>query len=354
MLKLCPRIIGSLKEEGKLKKYLFAIVIALTITFTYSSISFAACGGGPIIFFCNTAAPNPDPNGIQETGNPANLSIDVMPGAGIDTRISSGGNGLEGIDADNGNNVITIKNASVIGQSNAIDKSNGTLDMTITDSLITHVNNNTININSGDGSEIRIERSMVINPDGRVLSINSDPGVTNNLYIIDSEVKTLDTTGEAFDGGSGMDNVFVENSIMQGGLDGSVIPDAIDVGDGDDSVTLSNGADLRGLTPSGIGPGLIDCGADFDTITFTMNVPPQFLAQAQANLAAATVPDGSVTINGLFYTWVGCDLLVDELQAGPVGDIRPIPTLSEWGLIAMAGVLGIVGFIAIQRRKVTA
>ena len=32
----------------------------------------------------------------------------------------------------------------------------------------------------------------------------------------------------------------------------------------------------------------------------------------------------------------------------------PIPTLNEWGLIAMAGVLGIVGFIVMRRRKVTA
>ena len=31
-----------------------------------------------------------------------------------------------------------------------------------------------------------------------------------------------------------------------------------------------------------------------------------------------------------------------------------IPTLSEWGLIAMAGVLGIVGFMVIRRRKATA
>jgi len=32
----------------------------------------------------------------------------------------------------------------------------------------------------------------------------------------------------------------------------------------------------------------------------------------------------------------------------------PIPTLSEWGLIAMAGILGIVGFMVIRRRKVRA
>jgi len=34
--------------------------------------------------------------------------------------------------------------------------------------------------------------------------------------------------------------------------------------------------------------------------------------------------------------------------------MRPIPTVSEWGLIAMAGLLGIVGFITIRRRYSTA
>ena len=33
---------------------------------------------------------------------------------------------------------------------------------------------------------------------------------------------------------------------------------------------------------------------------------------------------------------------------------EPIPTLSEWGLIAMASILGIAGFVVIRRRKVTA
>jgi len=33
---------------------------------------------------------------------------------------------------------------------------------------------------------------------------------------------------------------------------------------------------------------------------------------------------------------------------------RNVPTLSEWGLIAMAGVLGIIGFIVIRRRKAVA
>ncbi len=33
---------------------------------------------------------------------------------------------------------------------------------------------------------------------------------------------------------------------------------------------------------------------------------------------------------------------------------RNIPTLSEWGLIAMAGILGIAGFIIIRRKKAAA
>jgi len=38
----------------------------------------------------------------------------------------------------------------------------------------------------------------------------------------------------------------------------------------------------------------------------------------------------------------------------PVNTPTPIPTLSEWGLIAMVGILGIFGFMVIRRRKATA
>jgi hypothetical protein len=35
-------------------------------------------------------------------------------------------------------------------------------------------------------------------------------------------------------------------------------------------------------------------------------------------------------------------------------EVSNVPTLSEWGLIALAGILGIVGFMVMRRRKVTA
>ncbi|MGH7849152.1 MAG: IPTL-CTERM sorting domain-containing protein [Thermodesulfobacteriota bacterium] len=45
----------------------------------------------------------------------------------------------------------------------------------------------------------------------------------------------------------------------------------------------------------------------------------------------------------------------DECTGSTGSFSRPIPTLSEWGLIAMAGILGIFGlFAALRRRKVTA
>ncbi len=43
-----------------------------------------------------------------------------------------------------------------------------------------------------------------------------------------------------------------------------------------------------------------------------------------------------------------------KYQYGHPAEGPPIPTLSEWGLIAMAGVLGIIGLITISRSKVSA
>ena len=58
----------------------------------------------------------------------------------------------------------------------------------------------------------------------------------------------------------------------------------------------------------------------------------------------------SIEINGFFYEWTQCEELINNLQTVQ----RNVPTLSEWGLIAMAGLLGIVGFMIIRRRNVAA
>ena len=58
----------------------------------------------------------------------------------------------------------------------------------------------------------------------------------------------------------------------------------------------------------------------------------------------------------LFFIDSECNESTGVCPRSDVGDseARSVPTLSEWGLIAMAGVLGLVGFIVIHRRKVTA
>ncbi len=71
--------------------------------------------------------------------------------------------------------------------------------------------------------------------------------------------------------------------------------------------------------------------------------------------------DGNWTIRPILADgdWGGidgntCSALTQTMTLVVGGIARPIPTLSEWGLIAMAGVLGIVGFLAVRRRKAAA
>ena len=46
------------------------------------------------------------------------------------------------------------------------------------------------------------------------------------------------------------------------------------------------------------------------------------------------------------------DTDIDSNTVEKIWETVPIPTLSQWGLIAMAGILGIVGFMVMGRRKV--
>jgi len=52
-----------------------------------------------------------------------------------------------------------------------------------------------------------------------------------------------------------------------------------------------------------------------------------------------------------FFPGESCN---EETNLCPSFRTSSIPTLSEWGLVAMAGVLGIIGFMVIRRRKVAA
>lgn len=73
--------------------------------------------------------------------------------------------------------------------------------------------------------------------------------------------------------------------------------------------------------------------------------------QGQTEFAIANGPTGDAVIEidavSRGVGWRACTI---ALRMAP--EARPIPTMSEWGLVAMAGILGIIGLFAIRRRAV--
>jgi len=105
-------------------------------------------------------------------------------------------------------------------------------------------------------------------------------------------------------------------------------------------------------------------------VTFEVISGPNAGLVSMPNNGECTTNDDCTTdVNGQ-VSWTyssfipGTDIIVasafsDEIESNIVEKIwvlppTNIPTLSEWGLIAMAGILGIVGFMVIRRRKLRA
>ena len=62
--------------------------------------------------------------------------------------------------------------------------------------------------------------------------------------------------------------------------------------------------------------------------------------------------EGCAGKKGEFFVGAECNMQTGMCMG--FQPVRNVPTLSEWGLIAMAGLLAIVGFMVMRRRKVTA
>jgi IPTL-CTERM motif len=105
-----------------------------------------------------------------------------------------------------------------------------------------------------------------------------------------------------------------------------------------------------------VGMRLAGLGGTVDVQVFSGN---DFLGSAIVNISSIDGTFLGIASKEQNITRVelvnGDGVLALDLSFGRCGGIaRPIPTLSEWGLIAMAGVLGIIGLLAIRRRKLTA
>lgn len=331
-------------------RFIYTLLIALFLCASYHQVAYSVCPppvGNTIT--CTDAPPNPDLGGIQEQGNDNNLTINMLSGSAIDTSIANGGNVMEGIGTGNGNNVITTNNSSILGELNAIETEAGNDEVNVIDSQVSNLETNTIDLGPGYNT-LNITRSTVMSVNDRVLSFSGGDDVVN---IVDSEVKISTANGndEALFTSGGNDTVFIENSIVRGEFSGAS-PDTVDLGSGNDILTLGTGAILLLITPGNVEePGEIDCGSDFDTIIFAMAVPTNQIAAISAEIASKDPAGDEIRINGLTYIWEDFEQLTPQLVGGFESSV---PTLSEWGLIAMAGVLGLVGFMVVRRRAITA
>ncbi len=286
-----------------MKKLLIATIIVVAISFTYLDLSFAVCVEGPAdTFTCNTNPPNPDLNGVQsDTIN--DVTVNILAGAEINTQGQPGN--LDAVQTTNGNDNITITGGTLRAEASGVQSGNQSDNITVIDSLVSSLERA---IESGNQDDVVMVTGSV------VTSLSNDG---------------IETANQS-------DQVTIIDSVITGG--GGFF--AVDTGNQDDTITLGTGAVLNGG---------IDCGSQFDTLIFAMDVPEEALLFLSSELAAANPAGDSITINEIFYEWINCEVIVNQLVGVRV--VRPVPTLSEWGLIAMAGILGIAGLLYVARRK---
>lgn len=333
-----------------MRSYLLITVLSLTICMGINQTAFAVCTEGPPdTFTCDTNPPNPDPDGVQQDSNANGVTVNMTEGSAIDTTLQPGLN-LQCIDTGPADNTYNLIGASMKCQNDGIEGNIEIDEITMRNSSIESITN--VGIEIGAGNDIvDIGDSLVTSVENDALNTgNGDDTVT----VSGSELKVLTASGN--DSGIqltfGNDTLFVETSVIQGGRSNGPIPNAIDLGGEDDVLTLGNGVELLGvLSGDEIVTGNIDCGLGFDTIIFAIDVPDDLLNRLSLEILRADPAGDTIVINNLTYTWTDCELLVNELNGVPL-EPRPIPTLSQWGLIAMAGLIGIIGLLAVRRRAV--
>lgn len=333
--------------------------IALTLLFSSISVfqAHAQCvvtgstpDGGDIVICSGT-----DTDGITTTEQEDDVTVRtgadlsrnaafvpvIQTQSGDDNVLIEGGmidgssNTADGINMGPGSNVLHMIDGTIFAAGECIrSEGPGNADITVEDGFLdssagneeciqTDIGNDKITVNGGEiiGRDAAIQtdegQDMVIIKGGRVFQArDSDPTIR-----------------------LGPDNDFcsVRNAVVDGTV--AEFRQAIDGEEGDDRVELGTGAEILGI---------VSGGPDFDTLVFNMAVPDKFIDDICSRILAQSPAQGQVTILGLLYEWNEFEVLLCEL--GP-DEPRPIPTLSEWGLIAMACVLGFIGLLAVRKKQ---
>ena len=277
---------------------------------------------------CIDAPPNPDLMGVQQSGNLNNLTVNAQPGSEINTQGQPGN--LDAIRTGPGNDEINVNSASLRAESAGIESEGGDDTINVILSIINSIERA---IESGnDNDTINVNGSDLVS----TLEIAIQTGNDIDKVMIDNSTVTS-FSNDGIETANQDDMVTITDSIITAGPGFF----AVDLGNDNDMLTLNTGADLRGG---------IDCRDGIDTLVFAMEVPTDEVGAITEELELLNPAAGSITINGLFYEWQNCEEIVASLQPGFA---TSVPTLSQWGLIAMAGILGIVGFMVIRRRQLS-
>lgn len=318
-----------------MNRFILFCLLAVIPYFTFQQNSLAQCiqtgntpGGGNII---DCPGPVQDTN-LNTGSNPGTTDLDddvnVPEGGGLNVP------GGRTINTADGNDEVTTSGTVVTnGNSASIFTGPGNDTVTVNGGLI-EGNSGGMELSSGDDN-VTVNAGTIRNPDGTAGEV-IDTGSGSHIITINGGI--LGPPGgsdEIIQAGNGTDIV-----TLNGGVYIKAGDEVIDLVSGDDTLTFGGNIDLGGF---------VNCGNGFDTIEFAMDVPVERLPIISSEIAAAGLPAGSITINGIFYEWEECELLVNELNG--VQNIKPIPTLSEWGMIAMAGIIGIVGVLFVIRRR---
>ncbi|MEM7009289.1 MAG: IPTL-CTERM sorting domain-containing protein [Thermodesulfobacteriota bacterium] len=306
---------------------LICFVTLTIVLFTINHNTNAGCNP-PVgdVITCTPAAPNPDFMGVQQSGNNNDLTVNVLEGTEINTEDDEL---LDAIRTSGGNDLINVTRAIVRGGDSGIETGGANDTINVIGALVS-ADFRGIEAGNQDDTVNIMEGADIISTGEIAIQTGND---MDKVTVDDSTVTSF--VNDGIETANAEDMVTITNSVITGGPGFF----AVDLGNGDDMLTLNNGADLRGG---------IDCRDDFDILVFAMQVPTDELDELTAQIEASDPEGGSITINRLFYEWENCEELVADLSGG---FISPVPTLSEWGLIAMAGLLGIVGFIMVRRKR---
>lgn len=343
-------------------KHLIRLSLTLATVFvlslSFSQISSAQCnvtgttpGGGEVVV-CTGIDSNgldttdqPDEITVEESAEISRAATDVINTLGGDDKVYINGGSITGTDNSSltcvnfggGNNELHMRSGSLTCDEGIFCGNADSCKITIEDGFI-RATTGLAEVIQGSSfpDEIYISGGTFI-ANNAVIQAG---GGGDMVIITGGSFTQTDDSDEAVDTGSDNDLISVSHAFIDGSLADS--RHAIAGGSSDDTVKLGTAAKILGLSTGDDG---------FDTLVFEMEVADKFIDSICANILSQNPAEGQITINGLFYEWENFEVLQCDLRPF---ESRPIPTLSQWGLIAMAGLVGMAALLAIRKRRVAA